>query len=205
MAEKQNHRRSGGKQQADARKEARRAAREAVLALLFEMEFHEEDTPEAIFLRAVEARDLDGTDRYVRTAYEGILNHLDVIDTLIGRHAQGWRTGRLSRVSRAVLRLGTYELVYNEKIPAPIAINEAVELAKRYDEPRARAFVNGVLNAIKDELAANGEQIPAEVLAALQAETAEMTPATAVPVVAVETTAESEEADAPATSDEHDA
>ena len=183
MADKKNCRRPGGKQQADARKAARRAAREAVLALLFEMEFHEGETPESIFVRAVEARDLDGADRYVHTAYEGVITHLDVIDTLIGRHAQGWRTGRLSRVSRAVLRLGTYELVYNDKIPAPIAINEAVELTKRYDEPRARAFVNGVLNAIKDELAASGGQIPAEVLTTLQAEAAE----------------------APAVSDDHDA
>jgi hypothetical protein len=95
------------------------------------------------------------------------MEHLPTIDALLSRHAKGWRTDRLSRVSRAVLRLGAYEVVYAEKIPAPIAINEAVELAKKFDDPKARAFINGVLNAIKNELEANGGvitevEIPAE-------------------------------------------
>jgi hypothetical protein len=93
------------------------------------------------------------------------MEHLPTIDALLGRHAKGWRTDRLSRVSRAVLRLGAYEVVYADKIPAPIAINEAVELAKKFDDPKARAFINGVLNAIKNELEANGgvieEVVPA--------------------------------------------
>ncbi len=151
-----NHRRPAGKQQADARREARRAAREAVLALLFETEYHEGEAPDVILERAAEARELDAADRYIRQTYLGIMEHMSAIDAVIGRHATGWRTGRLSRVSRAVLRLGTYELAYGRNIPAPIAINEAVELSKKYDDPKARAFVNGVLNAVKDELAACG-------------------------------------------------
>ncbi len=152
MGEKQNRRPAYTKKQADARRAARRAAREAVLALLFETEYHAEDTAEAIYLRAAEARDEDMSDRYIRKTYMGIMENIEAIDELIGHHATGWRTSRLSRVCRAVLRLGTYELVYDQKIPAPIAINEAVELAKKYDDPKSRAFVNGVLNAIKDEL-----------------------------------------------------
>ena len=83
--------------------------------------------------------------------------HIDEIDALIGRFAKGWKTNRLSRVSRAILRLGTYELKYAKGVPAVVAINEAVELTKRFDEPRARAFVNGVLNAVKN---AGPEDIP---------------------------------------------
>ena len=132
----------------------RRAAREAVLALLFESEYHGEESPESIFLRALDAREFPEKTAPIRREYEAIMENLPAIDELIGRHAKGWRTGRLSRVSRAILRLGTFELVYVEKIPAPIAINEAVELAKKYDDPKARAFINGVLNAIKDEIAA---------------------------------------------------
>ena len=163
MAENQNNRRTSyAKKKADAHKEARRAAREAVLALLFETEYHEDDTPEAIFLRAAEARDIDPADKYVRGEYMGIMEHIEAIDALLGRHAKGWRTDRLSRVSRAVLRLGAYEIVYAEKIPAPIAINEAVELAKKFDDPKARAFINGVLNAVKNELEQNGGAVPAE-------------------------------------------
>ena len=163
MAENQNNRRTSyEKKKADAHKEARRAAREAVLALLFETEYHEDDTPEAIFLRAAEARDIDPADKYVRGEYMGIMEHIEAIDALLGRHAKGWRTDRLSRVSRAVLRLGAYEIVYAEKIPAPIAINEAVELAKKFDDPKARAFINGVLNAVKNELEQNGGAVPVE-------------------------------------------
>ena len=185
MGENQQNRRmgAGAKKQNDARRAARRAAREAVLALLFETEYHEDEAAESIYLRAAEVRGLvtDGEEdaapvaieprdeRYVRATYLGIMSNLEAIDEVIGRHATGWRTGRLSRVSRAVLRLGAYELVYAENIPAPVAINEAVELCKKYDAPRARAFINGVLNAIKNEIAtatATAEKPAAEIPAA---------------------------------------
>ena len=148
MAENQNNRRAAySKKKADAHKEARRAAREAVLALLFETEYHKGEEPEAIFLRAAEAREIDPADKYIRGEYMGIMENIETIDALLGRHAKGWRTDRLSRVSRAVLRLGAYETIYAEKIPAPIAINEAVELAKRYGGEEDSSFVNGILGA----------------------------------------------------------
>ncbi len=158
MADQQNNRRPAAKKHADAHREARRAAREAVMGLLFETEFHEEETAEQIYARAVEARPIDASprdERYISETYRGIMDNLPAIDDLISRHATGWRTGRLSRVSRAVLRLGVYELAFDEKMPAPIAINEAVELSKKYDDPKARSFINGVLNAVKNELADN--------------------------------------------------
>ena len=174
MAENQNNRRAAySKKKADAHKEARRAAREAVLALLFETEYHKGEDPEVIFLRAAEARDIDPADKYIRGEYMGIMENLETIDVLLGRHAKGWRTDRLSRVSRAVLRLGAYEIVYAEKIPAPIAINEAVELAKKFDDPKARAFINGVLNAVKNELEQNGGVILAAAPVAEAADSAE--------------------------------
>ena len=162
MAENQKnpHATAYAKKKADAAKAQRRAAREAVLTLLFETEYHEDDTPETIFNRAVEARDIDPKDRFIRKEYFAIMEKLPVIDALLNRHAKGWRTDRLSRVSRAILRLGAYEVVFAEKIPAPVAINEAVELAKKYDDPKARSFINGVLNAIKKELEDNGGVLP---------------------------------------------
>ena len=162
MAENQKnpHATAYAKKKADAVKAQRRAAREAVLTLLFETEYHEDDTPEIIFNRAVEARDIDPKDRFIRKEYFAIMEKLPVIDALLNRHAKGWRTDRLSRVSRAILRMGAYEVVFAEKIPAPVAINEAVELAKKYDDPKARSFINGVLNAIKKELEDNGGVLP---------------------------------------------
>ena len=162
MAENQKnyHAAARSRKSAEAAREQRRAAREAVLALLFETEYHEDDAPEAILARAAEARDVDTKDRYIRKEYFGIMEHIREIDALLGRHAKGWRTDRLSRVSRAILRLGAYEVVFAEKIPAPVAINEAVELAKKYDDPKARSFINSVLNAIKKELEDNGGVLP---------------------------------------------
>ncbi len=187
----------GGKQQADARRAARRAAREAVLSLLFETEFHEGETPEAVYLRALDVRGMTEPpadtsaetaesetpalsprdEQYIRETYLGIMKNLSVIDTLIGRHAKGWSTGRLSRVSRAVLRLGVYELAFDEKMPAPVAINEAVELSKKFDDPKARAFINGVLNAVKDELGESGGRLPAGLAVESPAESVAETPA----------------------------
>ena len=176
MAENQKnpHATAYAKKKADAAKAQRRAAREAVLTLLFETEYHEDDTPEAIFARAVEARDIDPKDRFIRKEYFAIMEHISEIDALLNRHAKGWRTDRLSRVSRAVLRLGAYELVWAEKIPAPVAINEAVELAKKFDDPKARAFINGVLNAIKKELEENGGVLPVAETAPAETETVEI-------------------------------
>lgn len=135
---------------ADEKRAARKQAREEVFRLLYETEFHEGETPEDIWSRAVEVREINTEDAYLRRTYFGVMEHLTEIDELIGSYAKGWKTRRLSRVSRAVLRLGTYEVAFAKNIPAAVAINEAVELSKRFDEPRARAFVNGVLNAVKD-------------------------------------------------------
>ena len=176
MAENQKnyHANAYAKKKADAAKAQRRAAREAVLALLFETEYHEDEAPEAILNRAADARDVDVKDRYIRKEYYAVMENLPAIDALLGRHAKGWRTDRLSRVSRAILRLGAYEVVFAEKIPAPVAINEAVELAKKYDDPKARSFINGVLNAIKKELEDNGGVLPVMETPAETAETVEI-------------------------------
>ena len=133
----------------------RRQAREAVFELLFETEFTAERTPEETLALACEQREM-GADGYVRQAYLGAMANRAVLDTLLGRFSNGWKTDRMSRVSRAVLRLATYEMLYCDDIPTNVSLNEAVELTKRFDDPKARAFVNGVLNSIKNEIEAKG-------------------------------------------------
>ncbi len=148
------------KHTSNEKREAKRQARQAVFELLYETEYHPESTPEEILALAAEDRDLDAENAYIKRVYFGIMSHMTELDTLIGKHARGWKTNRLSRVSRAVLRLATYEMAY-DGTPAPIVINEAVELSKTFDEEKARGFINGVLNAIKNELAeqaGNAEQ-----------------------------------------------
>ena len=129
----------------------RREAREELLNLLFESEFRSDETSTEIFATSEENREVCD-DEYIRRAYFAICDNKDEIDSIIGEHAHGWKTERLGRVSRAVLRLGVYELMYEKDIPASVTINEAVELAKKFDDEKARPFINGVLNSVKNAL-----------------------------------------------------
>ena len=134
----------------------RREARETLLALLFESEFRTDEDYREIYAISAEER-LIPEDDYVKSSYDRIFECREEIDGIIGKHAKGWKTTRLSKLSRSVLRLGVCEMLYEEEIPYSVTINEAVELTKKFDEPRARSFVNGVLNAVKDELVAAGK------------------------------------------------
>jgi N utilization substance protein B len=127
----------------------RREARAAVFELLFETEFKLDEAKEAIFELSTDNREVE-EDEYVRTTYFGVCEHVAELDELIGRHAHGWKTNRISKVSRSILRLATYEMLSVADVPFPVAINEAVQMAKEYDEESAPAFINGVLNAIAD-------------------------------------------------------
>ena len=129
----------------------RREARELLLGLLFETEFRTDESYVEIYASSAEER-LIPEDAYIKNAYYTISEKKETIDECIGRHAHGWKTQRLSKMSRSILRLGVYELLYEEEIPASVTINEGVELSKIYDDPKAKAFINGVLNSVKDEL-----------------------------------------------------
>ncbi len=130
---------------------SRREAREAVFELLFETEFKHDETAQDIFALSTENREI-AQDAYIQQTYFGVCEKREQIDELINRHANGWKTGRISRVSRSILRLCTYELLFCEDIPASVSINEAIELCKKYDQEEARPFLNGVLNGVKNEI-----------------------------------------------------
>lgn len=134
----------------------RREAREEVLGLLFETEFHAAKTPDEILELAMLDRDLLDPE-YLRDVYFGVLREKAWIDERISRHSKGWSVGRIAPVSRNILRLAIYEMRFRDDVPERVAINEAIELAKKFDAERAPAFVNGVLNSVKDELAQTGE------------------------------------------------
>lgn len=79
---------------------------------------------------------------------EGIAAHSAEIDALISQHAKNWRVGRMSIIDRSLIRLGAYELLFRDDVPASVAINEAIEIAKRYSTDDAPSFINGILDAI---------------------------------------------------------
>ena len=135
----------------------RKEARELVIGLLFETEFKSEESYKEIFAISAENREMP-EDEYVKNAYFGVCENRERIDALIGAHSNGWKTHRLTRLSRSIMRLATYEMLFCTDIPYSVSINEAIELTKKYDDPKARAFVNGVLNSVKNELESLGNQ-----------------------------------------------
>ena len=131
----------------------RREEREEIFRLLFETEFHGTLTPEEIYDLAVDAREIPES-KYIRQVYFGVQEKKEELDAFISAHSNGWRPDRIAPVSRSILRLGIYEMKYADDVPPAVAINEAVELTKKFDEEKARSFINGVLNGVKNELEA---------------------------------------------------
>ena len=125
----------------------RREAREAIVAVLFSREYTPEKSAEE--LETDRVRDFGGReDPYITEAVSGTLANLDAIDALIESSAVGWALGRISRVSRAILRLACYEMLFRPEIPTLVSLNEAVDLSKKFDDENAYSFVNGVLNRV---------------------------------------------------------
>ena len=135
----------------------RREARELVVALLFETEFKDGEDVAEIYEISVENREIPD-DSYIKRAYFGVCENKEKIDELIGKNTHGWRTNRLTRLSRSIMRLAVYEMLFEDKIPNSVSINEAIELTKKFDDPKAKAFVNGVLNSVKNELEGSNEK-----------------------------------------------
>ena len=84
--------------------------------------------------------------------YNAILEKLEEIDNVLNELSTGWKTSRMNRVDLTVLRLATYEIKWDEDVPTSVAINEAVELAKKYSSDSGPAFINGVLDKILKSL-----------------------------------------------------
>ena len=127
----------------------RSEARKAVIDLLFEREFRRDESDEEIFAVSCENREIDADD-YIKAAYFGVCEKNEELDGEIDKNAKGWKSSRLSKISRSILRLCIYEMKYMEDIPNLVSINEALELAKLYEDEKARPFINGVLNAVKN-------------------------------------------------------
>ena len=125
----------------------RREIREQVFKMLFRVEFYnQEEMSEQIALCEDDACDWKEKDKtYIFEKVEKISEKIDEIDAKINEVSEGWKTGRMGKVDLTLIRLAVYEMLYEEDVPAKVAINEAVELAKKYGGDESPAFVNGVL------------------------------------------------------------
>ena len=125
----------------------RREIREQVFKMLFRVEFYnQEEMSEQIALCEDDACSWKEKDKtYIFEKVEKISEKLEEIDAKINEVSEGWKTGRMGKVDLTLNRLAVYEMLYEEDVPAKVAINEAVELAKQYGTDNSPSFVNGVL------------------------------------------------------------
>lgn len=129
--------------------------------LIYEMDYHE-DLPEEIIMKVFEEnyypRLAEESDlyqekpnqkqmKYIEDCLRGVYVKKQEIDAIIEEYAVGWKVSRISKVSLAVLRLAIYEIMYVEDAPTGAVINEAVEIARRYEEEDKVSFINGILGS----------------------------------------------------------
>lgn len=131
--------------------------REHLFKLLFRIEFNRpEDMPDQVRLyfeddlaeddnKSTGADIPDKDAEYIRQKYDRIIEHLDELDEKIDKAAKGWSISRIGKVELTVLRLGAYEMLYDDDIPVGVAIDEAVELSKKFGQDNSGSFVNGIL------------------------------------------------------------
>ena len=109
----------------------------------------EEEMSEQLSLYFDTLEELSEKDQeYMSQKYRHVLEKLDEIDALLNETSKGWKTKRMSRVDLTALRLAVYELKFDQDVPTGVAINEAVELAKRFGSDTSGSFVNGILGKI---------------------------------------------------------
>jgi N utilization substance protein B len=130
----------------------RHRGRELALRVLFELEGTQKDAAEVLAYQAEDVGATADVEAFARQLAFGVLENLDGVDDAIDAASSNWRLEELGKVERAVLRLGTFELLHlSSETPVGVAIDEAVELAKAYAGDEAGRFVNGVLGRIASE------------------------------------------------------
>lgn len=143
----------GGMEIVMKKKQTRSEARAEAFKLIFESEINSE-SPEYLIEAMLEDNPKSESNiNYIKTVYLGVLAKKDEIDKMIEDNMTfGWKLERISKVALAVLRMAVFEILYVEDVPERVAINEAVEIDKKYDEPDNSAFVNGILGGIIKKL-----------------------------------------------------
>lgn len=129
---------------------ARTKARKRALDVLFEAEQRALDPVTLLAQRITQPGTEAALPQYSVEIVEGVLDHQERIDELLATHAHGWTLDRMPAVDRGLLRIGTWEVLYNDDVPDAVAVDEAVELARSLSTDDSPTFVNGLLGRIVD-------------------------------------------------------
>lgn len=150
----------------------RKNARQAALCMIFDYSFHSHDQADDRLELYIEnfqdSKDMCiskelRTDNYFTKVYFGVISNIPALDEIINKCSKKWNISRISRVALSIIRLSLYEIMFMDQIPTQVSINEAVELAKKFDSDDSYTFINGLLGAavkiIESENKAQNSQI----------------------------------------------
>ena len=129
---------------------ARTKARKRALDVLFEAEQRQIDPIALLAQRITQPGTEAALPQYSVEIVEGVLAQQERIDELLATHAHGWTLERMPAVDRGLLRIGTWEVLYNDDVPDAVAVDEAVELARSLSTDDSPTFINGLLGRIID-------------------------------------------------------
>jgi N utilization substance protein B len=127
---------------------ARRKAREIALQMLYQMEVNPGELEAALelFWKGLSAS--QPVKEFVNRIVEGVHGRREEIDKLLAKHSEHWRLDRMDRVDKSILRMGVFEIMFCDDIPVKVAMNEAVDLGKKFGAAESGAFINGILDKI---------------------------------------------------------
>ena len=125
--------------------------REKAMVILYQMDILKNNKVD-FSVEDLILENLEVDNEFVRNIVYGVVTHMDDIDSLANKHMKNWDISRIDKTGAAILRIGIYELLYEDDTPNIVAINEAVELAKKYSDDNVRKIINAVLDKINADL-----------------------------------------------------
>jgi N utilization substance protein B len=126
----------------------RRELREHIFILLFRVEFNSiEEMPDQMkmYFEEIDQPAKEKDENYIQEKAKKVFDKLPELDEFINEKAEGWNISRMGKIELAIIRLAIFEMKYDDEVPTGVAINEAVELAKKYGQEESGSFVNGIL------------------------------------------------------------
>jgi N utilization substance protein B len=133
----------------------RRKSRELALQVLYHWDVTGQDAAKTLSQLQEHFSPGPGKDEFAERIVLGVLNHREEIDQLIEKVSENWRLDRMTVIDRNLLRLATFELRFCDDIPPKVALNEAIDLGKRFGSEESGSFINGVLDRIQKETIPN--------------------------------------------------
>ena len=125
--------------------------REIAMVILYQIDILKNNNVEFTVENLI-AENLEVDNEFVRNIVYGVVTHVESLDELANKHMKDWSISRIDKTGAAILRIGLYEMLYEDETPNVVAINEAIELAKKYSDDNVRKIIKAVLDKVNNDL-----------------------------------------------------